>query len=242
MTTSGLPVSAFQDPRVLRRFGNLTAASVSEVLVSARAYSEQGAQAQRSVKSTSANDANPSGTSAKEVRITYLDSNYVVKTEDVLLNGTTAVPTVATDIRFVESFEVIKGAAAAGAVELWSNTNGTGTAICGIAAATLQAFLCHHYVPAGKNVWVLGWSGVVDDEVSLKLLGQDRFGVNLVDRALDLEKLFAGNPAPPTNISFSRDLLAMKVPEKTYVRITVVPNQATSTVIRTALYLWEVEA
>jgi hypothetical protein len=227
---------ALNDPRIIYRLGNLTAASTSEVLVSARAYNEPASQAQRSVKSSSASDG-----SAKTVRISYLDSAYVRKSEDVVLNGTTAVDTVGTDIRFIEAFDLVKGAAAVGAIELFPNTGGTGTAICGIGAATLQAFLCHHYVEAGKECWVARWEGTTDDEASFKLLGQDRTnGVDLVDRVLDLEKKFSNALSPPIlDAEFGRTLLGVKLPEKSYVRVTVVPNQTTSTVVRARLYLWE---
>lgn len=227
----------FDDPRFVYRFGNLTATSTSEVLISARAYNEQGSQAQRSVKSSSANDSNPSGSGAKEVMITYLDSNYVLKTENILLNGTTAVETVATDIRFIEDFKVIKGAATAGAVELWSNNNGTGTAICGIPAASDNAFLCHHYVPAGQRAVINMWGVTVSDEANVKLKGQARFGENLVDTNVDLDNLIG--IAAATRLSFSRQLEGVFLGEKTYIRITVVPQQGTSTVIRSFLDIWE---
>lgn len=231
-------VNGFDDPRIVRRFGNLTAASTSEVLVSARTYNEPGAEAQLSVKSSSANDTDSAGSGAKAVRIVYLNSAYVEATEDILLNGVTAVATVATDIRFIQEFRVIKGAAAVGAIELFPSTNGTGTAICGIGAGTEQAFFCHHYIPAGGMGWLLGWNAVADDEVSLKLKSQCRLdGVNLVDYNMDLEKLFNGNPTPPTRLAFDRTFLGIKLPEKVYVRVTVVPNQSTSTVIRAALTL-----
>lgn len=222
----------FDDPRIVRRFGNLTASSQSEVLVSSRTYNEPSSQAQRSVKSTSNQDSDPSGTGAKQVRIVYLDSNYEEKTEDVTLSGTTAVNTVATDIRFIQDFHVIKGAAAAGAIELFPNTGGTGTAICGISAATEQAFFCHQYVPAGRTGWLLKWGAVVDDEANLKLKTQRYFGGNLVDFNTDLEKLFAGNPTPPTRLLFERSFRGVRLEEKTYVRVTVVPNQNTNTVVR----------
>lgn len=229
-------INGFDDPRIVRRFGNLTTTATAEVLVASRTYNEPSSQAQRSVKSSSPNDDDPSGSGAKAVRIEYLDSSYVLKSEDVLLNGTTAVNTVATDIRFIQNFYVIKGAATAGAVELFPNTGGTGTAICGIGTGTDQAFFCHHYIPAGRTGWILDWGAVVDDDVALKLRTQARFdGVNLVDVNYDLEKLFDATLTPPTHIVFERAFRNAKVVEKTYVRVMAVPNQATSTVTRARL-------
>lgn len=225
----------FNQSKLIRRFGNVTTTSVSEVLVSARAYVEQGSEAQRSVKSTSASDG-----SSKQVRIWYLDSSYVLAFEDLVLNGTTAVATAATNIRFVESFELVEGAAAVGAIELWSNNSGGGTAICGIGAGTSQAFLCHHYVPANKQAWVVNWGATETREINLKLLGQDRQnGVNLVDRVFDLENLRNAAVASDSTLRFERDLGAVLLPEKTYGRISVVPTSTTSTVTRAWFYVWE---
>lgn len=223
-----------------RRFGNLTATSTSEVLVATRPYAEPASQAQRSVVSTSALDSNTLATGARIVRITYLDSNYVQAFEDVALNGTTPVNTVATNIRFIERMEVIRGTEAQGALRLMTLIAGGGTEICGIASATTQTFLCHHYVPAGATAYMVGWGAAVNDETNLKLLGQIKLdGVNLVNAVFDLENLTAGNPTPPTRIEFERGLRAVVCPEKTYVRITAVPIQATSTIIRSFFYFVE---
>lgn len=237
--TRTTPGDDFRLAQRLRRFGNITTTSASEVLVSLRPYAEQATGAQRSVKSTSANDANPAGSGARAVRITYLDTNYVLKTEDVNLNGTTGVNTVATDIRFIEDFRVIKGAAAVGAITLQTTTAGGGTEICGIGAASNEAFLCHHYVPAGKKCYIMRWGASIDDDVSFKLIGQNRYAGNLVDEIKDLRKV-AGASATPDYLMFDHTFGAMvPLPEKTYVRITCVPGQATSTVTRAFMELWE---
>jgi hypothetical protein len=174
------------------------------------------------------------------VRITYLDSNYVLKTEDVATNGTAKVNTVATDIRFIESFEVIKGTTAVGAIQLMNGTGGGATEFCGIGAGTSQAFLCHHYVPANKQAWVIEWGATTTREINLKLLGQERpDGVNLVDRVLDLENLRNAAVASDSSMRFVRELGAVLLPEKTYGRISVVPTSTTSTVTRAWFYVWE---
>lgn len=228
----------FTDPRLGRRFGNLTATSTSEVLLSARAYVEQASEAQRSVQSSSAQDA-AAGSGAKKVRITYLTSAYVLKTEDVTLNGTTKVNTIATDIRFVESFKVIQGAAAVGSIQLMTGTTGGATEFCGIGVGTYDAFLCHHYVPAGRSGFVWSWTACIDDETKFKLMGRATYGANIVDENWDLCNLM-GIATPPSYLEFTKDLIAVPYGEKAYIRITVVPNQATTTIIRGSLVFWEV--
>jgi hypothetical protein len=227
------------DPRIIHKFGNITTTAVTEVLCSTRTYNEQAAQAQRSVKSSSAQDAD-AGSGAKAVRLVYLDSNYVKKSEIITLNGTTAVATVATDIRFVESFDVVQGAAAAGAIELWTNTNGTGTAICGIASATTSAFLCHHYVPAGMICIVYNWGGTCSDDVSFKLWGQQIVNNNRTNQIIDLDNL-TGLTAG-TRSSFNRNLGGVVIGEKCYIRVTIVPGQTGSTITRATLDLYEDKA
>lgn len=229
--------STYRDPNMVRRFGNLTAASISEVLVSARAYVEQSGQAQRSVQSTSVQDK-AGGSGSVAVRITYLDSNYVLKTEDVALNGTTKVNTVATDIRFIEKFQVIQGAAAAGAIKLMDGTGGGASEFCGIGIGTYDAFLCHHYVPAGKSGYVYGWHACVDDETKFKLMGRATYGSNVVDEHWDLHNLM-GIATPPGHLEFVKYAVAIPFGEKAYIRVTAVPNQTSSTIIRADLWIWE---
>jgi len=237
--TANLSIAAegtFRDPKMIRRFGNLAALSTAEVLVSSRAYVEQSGQAQRSVVSTSAQDSS-GGTGAKKVRIIYLNSAYELKTEDVTLNGTTAVNTVATDIRFIEKFQVVQGAAAAGAIKIMTTTGGGGTEFCGIGVGTYDAFLCHHYVPAGRSGYVYGWSGTISDETKFKLMGRATYGSNVVDEhwgLVDLLGISAGG-----YMEFNEKLVGVSYGEKVYIRITVVPNQSTATTVRSNLLLWE---
>lgn len=219
-------------------FGNLTAAATAEVLVSNRGYVEPAAQAQRSLVSTS-NQDKPGGSGAAAVRVIFLNSAYELKSEDVTLNGNASVDMVATDLRFVQDMKVIQGTYAVGAVKLMTATGGGGTEITGIGAGTTEAFLCHHYVPAGKKAWIQAWGAVIDDECQLKLNGRTWYGANLVDDIRDLYKLFMSNPTPPRTMEFNRYLPDLPLGEKTYVRVTATPNQTTSTVIRAYIDLWE---
>jgi hypothetical protein len=59
------------------------------------------------VSTDAKDDGNPAGVGARAVRIHYINSAWVYQTEDIVLNGTTPVPTVATDIRRVNWLEVL---------------------------------------------------------------------------------------------------------------------------------------
>ncbi len=227
--------TTFRDGYLLRRFGNLTAASTNEVLLCPRGYTEQASAANRYLVSTSAQDA-AGGSGLKKVRVDYLTSAYELKSEDVSLNGTNAVAMAASDVRFIERFYGIEGSYAVGAVKLLVGSGGA--EFCGIGPGTTNAFLCHHYVPAGKSGWVYGWRMTADDEVKVKLIGRSTYGTALIDEHWDLINLM-GIATPPGLLSFEKKCIAMPFAEKSYIRLNVVPNQATSTIIRGELLLWE---
>jgi hypothetical protein len=131
----------------------------------------------------------------------------------------------------------VQGAAAVGAIKLMTSTAGGGSEFCGIGAGTYDAFLCHHYVPAGKSGYVYAWQACVDDETKFKLMGRANYDGNVVDEHWDLHNLMG--ITPPGHLEFFKRLYAVRFAEKAYIRITAVPNQSTSTVIRTDLTIWE---
>jgi hypothetical protein len=59
------------------------------------------------VSSDAKDDGDPAGVGARTVRVHYLDADYEPQTEDVTLNGVTAVATVADDILRVNRLEVL---------------------------------------------------------------------------------------------------------------------------------------
>ena len=234
-----LPIEPFQsgDLRWIYRLGNLVSTGSQELLVAGNGYFEPTSQAQRGVKSTSANDANPAGSGAKAVRLVYLDANYVRHVEDINLNGTNTVATVNNDIRFVEQFYVIKGTAAAGRIFLTTGANGLGE-ICSIGSAGTEAFLCHHYVPSGSQAQIVQWGASASDDTQMRLKGQAWFSGNLVDPIYyDLENLVG--IASGSLLNFSRDFKTMPVQEKTRIYLTSQAGQGTSTTIRARLLIWE---
>lgn len=130
------------------------------VVVRATTYSPQGANAQRSVKSSSANDTG-AGTGAQQVTINYLNTAFQLKKEVVILNGLVAVNTVNTDIAYIESMVVSQVGSVGGNVgmiSLFTSTLGTGSVWGSIAASDNQTFWAHHYVPTGVNCYITGVS------------------------------------------------------------------------------------
>lgn len=141
-----------------RTTGYVGTSGTTALAIRATAYTPQGANAQRSVKSSSASDSSAS-TGARTILITYLTAAFVQKTETVTMNGTTAVNTVATDIAYLEKMEVLtvgtQGGGNAGTISIYTQTNGGGSVWGSIATGDNQTFWAHHYVPTGKTCYLL---------------------------------------------------------------------------------------
>lgn len=134
----------------------------------ATVYTEPAAAAQRSVSSSNVNDTG-AGTGAQQVTITYYDATGAgPNTEVVTLNGTTAVNTTNTNIKFIESIKVTRvgtGLVNAGTITLFVTTGGAGGTIGTIGVGNRAAgtgdnetFWAHHYVANGKKMYLLGMS------------------------------------------------------------------------------------
>lgn len=145
-----------------RPTGYTATSATSGKAIRATTYTPQGANAQRSINSTSASDSSAS-TGARTILLTYLNTSFVLKTEIITLNGTTAVNTVGTDIAFVESLQVMsvgtQGGGNVGTIQLWTNTGGTGPIWASIAASDNVTYYAHHYVPTGVTCYIINAHG-----------------------------------------------------------------------------------
>lgn len=94
-------------------------------------------------------------THAQAVKIDYLDANYLERTEIVILNGTSAVDTVNTDLFRVNSFRVIAaGSAGLAKGNLTLQADGAGATYSYIPALYTRARNSIYTVPAGKNLFI----------------------------------------------------------------------------------------
>ena len=102
--------------------GRQPAANTTEypLWYNAGVYTWPQAAQRMEVISSSANDA-AAGTGARTVKLYYLDGNFVLKSETITLNGTTAVATTATDIYRILGLRVVTtgtGLKAAGTIDI----------------------------------------------------------------------------------------------------------------------------
>jgi hypothetical protein len=141
-----------------RAIGQIATSAATEAPIEATTYTEPTSGAQRALKSSSASDT-AAGTGARQVRVTYytLAADGTIAgpfVETVTLNGTTAVPTVATTIALVEKMEIVgagSGGVAAGTITMTVDNAGAGATIGTIAAGARQTLWAHHYVPSKRQ-------------------------------------------------------------------------------------------
>lgn len=143
-----------------RALGSVATAATTEAAVNSTVYTEPTNGAQRALVSASANDA-AAGTGARTVRIHYytLAADGTIAgpfTETVTLNGTTPVPTVATNIALIDRMVVLTAGSAGtavpvGVVSLTVNNDGSGGTIASIGTTERRTFLTHAYVPSGRR-------------------------------------------------------------------------------------------
>jgi hypothetical protein len=142
-------------------FGDIATAATTKVVVRRTAYTEQTTNAQRSIASANANDT-LAGTGARKVVIKYLDqSGNGPFEEEVSLNGTTYVNTVATNICYIEEITVTEAGSLLsnqGIITLKATTAGGGATIGTIGALANRTFWAHHYVPINKICNITGIS------------------------------------------------------------------------------------
>lgn len=96
------------------------------------------------------------GTGVWKVKIGYLDSTYTAKSEEVTLNGQSAVDTVATDIFRVNSIRVSEagtGKKAVGTITIRNRTDHT-TVYRSIAAGLTRGREMVYTVPLGKTLFI----------------------------------------------------------------------------------------
>jgi hypothetical protein len=122
-------------------------------VVRATTYTERTTAAQLEVVSSDVNDdGSPAGTGARTLRIVYYDDGCLGPfTTDVVLNGTTAVATTATNIRFVEAIYLLTvGSNGTNVGTITLRALGGGAVVGTIAVSDGRTYWGHHYVAAAR--------------------------------------------------------------------------------------------
>jgi len=118
---------------------------------------------QMTIVSESGNDdGDPVGTGVRTLRIEYIQAvTGLAKTEDIIMNGTTEVDTVATDVMFVNdmySLTVGSNTVAAGHIKIYKKGT-VGLVYNMITLGGNKSLVSNRMVPSGKKLILKGWHG-----------------------------------------------------------------------------------
>ncbi len=129
-------------------------------------------------------DGDPVDTGVRTIRIHYLDASGDEQTEDITLNGTTAVDTVATDIRFVNdmySLTVGSTGVSEGNIALYKKGGSIGTDLYNlIAKGGNKSLVPHRMVPNNKTLYLQAWhclQATQGKRAAYKIRSTDMYGV-----------------------------------------------------------------
>lgn len=125
------------------------------------------------------------GTGARTIRIHYLDATGAEQTEDVTMNGTTGVDTVATDMRFINDFYTLtvgSNGVAVGNLTIIKKGGAIATDLYNlIAAGGNKSLVPHRMVPLGKTLYLQDWHAEESGakRCGFRIRSTDMFGVLL---------------------------------------------------------------
>jgi hypothetical protein len=133
--------------------GTIVLSALTTTKIYKTAYTEQTANFQGSIVSSSAADT-AAGTGARTVNITWMNlDGTLAGVETVTLNGVTNVNLVTTTKCYIEKISVLTagtGLVNAGTITLRSGLGGGGVIIGTIAIGDNRTFWAHHYVKSGQ--------------------------------------------------------------------------------------------
>lgn len=133
----------------------VTTSSTTPTVFRATVYTEPSTEQQMELVSSSASDS-AAGTGSRTIRVTYYDGNMNGPfTEDVTMNGTTPVNTVATNIRFIESIVSLTIGSNGTNVGTITLRNTAGSQTFGtIAVGDGRTYWGHHYVGVDRKCFI----------------------------------------------------------------------------------------
>ncbi|RLC55461.1 MAG: hypothetical protein DRI30_07545 [Chloroflexi bacterium] len=136
---------------------------------------------QMTVVSEVAADASPAGAGIRTLRLEYLDASGDEQTEDITMNGTTGVNTVATNIRFVNDMYALTVGAngvASDHVKIYK-TGTVGLVYNMIQLGGNKSLVPHRMVPNAKTLILLGWHATEakSKRVAMRIRSTDMNGV-----------------------------------------------------------------
>ena len=194
---------------------------------------------QMQIVSTDVNDT-LAGTGVQKIRIHYLDNAYAELHEDINMNGTTPVNTVATNILRINGIHSIQSGSNSYAVGAISLTNLAVSITYAIILATYnESRQAVYTVPAGKTFYLNHWqgssgtaSGTHFTRLGLRATSHD--GTVLPNTFITMDELGTLNSGGDVNLP-----VAFKFPATTDIKIATKSDSASaSAIVMGAFHGW----
>lgn len=123
--------------------------------LSSKTYTIQSSGVQRSVKSDSGADSS-GGAGARKMRLNFIKGDGSEGTEDIIMNGSTAVDTASTDVKHVQDFFCIDAGSngrTLGRISIYDATGGFGSVFCST-NYNENLLTAQYFVPLGKTLTI----------------------------------------------------------------------------------------
>jgi len=177
---------------------------------------------QMTVASDNNADNGATATGAMSIRIYYLDDTGAEQTEDVTLNGTTPVDTVATNIRFVNDIHTLtvgSNGVAEGNITVIKKGGTIGANLYNlIAAGGNKSLVPHRMVPLGKTLYLQSWhceQSTANKRAAFRIRSTDMYGVLVSGVFCFKDTVYIGQGS-----SGSQDLRGTPVPALSIVKVS----------------------
>lgn len=180
------------------------------------------------IKSSSASDA-AAGTGCRTVKVTYINnSNNLVESAAIALNGLTNVVGVLTGVNqvlWMETATAGSGGVAAGNVIL--SITGGGAAVGQITAGGNKSRSAIFMIPQGYTGYIKDWQvSAINNDQDCRLRGT----VNSLDRSLATVYHYMSEKYAAANISISPSNLWLKLPALSRVKVSTMSGGTAATV------------
>ena len=188
---------------------------------------------QMAVVSTSASDA-AAGTGVRSIHITYLDTDWNERTEIVFLNGTSAVDTVATGIKFVNHIHTAtigSGGVSAGVIKIYKKGDAN-TVYNMIDTGGNMSLTVSRMIPAGKTFYLTQWqcSSTAGKPIFVRFRSTDFGGVLHGHGGTIPVFIFKDSATVQDSTYVNRFDFPIKIPSKSIIKITAWATQANGNV------------
>jgi len=184
---------------------------------------------QMTVISDNNKDGAGTQTGVLTIRIHYLDATGAEQTEDITMNGTTGVNTVATDIRFINDMYALtvgSSGVSDGNISIYKQGGSIANDLYSlIGKGGNKSLVPHRMVPLGKTLYLMGWHAEVssNDRCAIRIRSTDMYG-SIISGVF----CFKGVAYIAKFASGELDLHATPVPELSIVKVSHWDDQAGS--------------